>query len=275
MHDSAVQKRGWDLDNWCRYLQAAGRPPTTVSLRRYHLERLAAAFPEGPRRVTLDDLVDWLASHGWSPNTRASYRASLRVYWSWAMAAGRVTDSPAHLLPPVKVPRGRPRPIPEADYRDALTTADDRLTLALRLGGQCGLRRGEIARVNVQDLEHDLLGWTLRVKGKGGHVRLVPLEDDLARAIRERARELDSPWLFPSSHGSHLTEAHLGKLVARHLARDLTTHTLRHRCGTVAYAGTRDLRAVQELLGHAKPETTMLYTAIPDQDIRAAMLAAA
>lgn len=105
--------------------------------------------------------------------------------------------------------------------------------------------------------------------------RLVPLEDDLARAIRERARELDSPWLFPSSHGSHLTEAHLGKLVARHLARDLTTHTLRHRCGTVAYAGTRDLRAVQELLGHAKPETTMLYTAIPDQDIRAAMLAAA
>lgn len=52
-------------------------------------------------------------------------------------------------------------------------------------------------------------------------------------------------------------------------------HTLRHRCATVAYAKTRDLRAVQELLGHAKPETTAIYTAVPDDAVRDAMRAAA
>lgn len=272
MHDASVRTQGWALDDWRRYLEAAGRPATTINLRCYHLGRLARRFPRGPSALTLDDLVTWLASHDWSPNTRSSYRASLRTYWAWSMATGRVTTSPAHLLPAVTVPRGRPRPTPETAYLAALESADTREWLALQLGGHCGLRRGEIARVRTEDLERDLIGWSLRVTGKGGHVRLVPVPDELARAIREHP----PGWLFPSSHGGHLTPHHLGKIVSRRLdGEKLTTHTLRHRCGTKAYAGTRDLRAVQELLGHAKPETTAIYTQVPSEDIRAAMLAAA
>lgn len=139
------------------------------------------------------------------------------------------------------------------------------------LAAQCGLRRSEIARTRREDVEPDLVGYALRVAGKGGHVRLVPLPDDLAAAILDRG----PGWLFPSSHGGHLTPHHLGKIVSRHLPPGFTTHTLRHRCGTVAYRETRDLRAVQELLGHAKPETTAIYTQVPDGALRAAIAATA
>ena len=69
--------------------------------------------------------------------------------------------------------------------------------------------------------------------------------------------------------------AYLGKIVTRWLPGAFSTHSLRHRCGSVAYAGTRDLRAVQELLGHASPATTAIYTRVPETWIRDAMLAAA
>lgn len=220
--------------------------------------------------MTFDVLAAWLAVQDWSPNTRRSYRSSLRAFYAWAMATGKVRESPAHLLPPVRVPRGKPKPVPEQTYRSALAAAPERIRLALLLGGACGLRRGEIARARREDLEHNLTGASLRVVGKGGHVRLVPVPAGIAELILERP----AGYLFPSSQGGHLTPAYLAKLIRRELETH-TTHSLRHRCGTVAYAGTRDLRAVQELLGHAKPETTALYTAVPDDSIRAAMMAAA
>lgn len=258
------------IDNWTKYLQAAGTMPGTIEQRRYHMTRLSLEIGACPESLTTHELVDWLARHRWAPNTRRAYRGSLRSFYAWATATGLVHSSPAHLLPPVKVPRGKPRPAPESVFAAALDQADDRVKLALRLGGHCGLRRAEIAGTRREDLEPDLTGWSLRVKGKGGHVRLVPLPDDLAEDISSRP----PGWLFPSSHGAHLTPHHLGKIVSRALAHGLTTHSLRHRCGTVAYAATRDLRAVQELLGHAKPETTAIYVAVPDGAVRAAMQAA-
>lgn len=259
------------LGKWADYLRATGAPDTTIGQRTYHLTRLSHDFPAGPQSVTFDDLAAWLAAHDWKPNTRRAYRGSLRAFWSWMMATGRATESPAHLLPPVRVPRGRPRPTPEEAYRSALAVGDWRVGLAVRLAGQCGLRRSEIARVRREDVEPDLIGNALRVTGKGGHVRIVPLPDELAALILARP----SGWLFPSSHGGHLTPHHLGKIVSRHLPEGFTTHTLRHRCGTVAYRETRDLRAVQELLGHAKPETTAIYTKVPDGAVRAAIAATA
>ncbi|NHN55747.1 tyrosine-type recombinase/integrase [Calidifontibacter sp. DB0510] len=264
--------RGWEIQRWGGYLKATGRPQTTVEMRTYHLERLAADYDD-PGAVTFDDLVEWLAAHEWAPNTRRSYRGSLRSYWSWRLATGRAAASPAHLLPPVRVPRGLPRPTPEDAYRAAIASAsrDPRALMAIQLAAQCGLRRGEIARARREDLEPALIGYTLRVEGKGGHIRMVPLPDPLAATIVRAP----AGWLFPSPHGKHLTPHHLGKIVVKHLPDGYTTHTLRHRCGTVSYGATRDLRAVQELLGHAKPETTAIYTKIDEAAVRAAMNAAA
>lgn len=262
---------GQHLVDWQNYLAAAGAPATTIGQRIYHVARAAREINLPPEMISLDVLAAWLGSHTWAPNTRRSYRGSLRAFYAWAMATGRTTHSPAHLLPPVKIPRPRPRPAPEAAYQAALTKADDRARLAIMLAARLGLRRGEIAKVQPAHVEEDLSGWSLRVAGKGGHVRMVPMPDDLADLLRA----IETEYAFPSTHGGHLTPHHLGKIVSSNLPGTLTTHTLRHRAATVAYAGTRDLRAVQELLGHAKPETTSIYTQVPDDAVRAAMNAAA
>lgn len=259
------------LRAWRDFLISGATPPSTVQLRYYHVARCGREVGKPPESVTLDDLTGWLARQAWSPNTRRAYRASLRAFYGWAMATGRVSSSPAHQLPTVRIPRSKPRPTPEHTYRRALAIADERERLAIMLAGGCGLRRGEVAQARREDVERDLLGWCLRVVGKGGHVRLVPLPDEVAEEVLRRP----AGWLFPSPRGGHLTPHHLGKLVSGCLGGDLTMHTLRHRCGTVAYAATKDLRAVQELLGHAKPETTAIYTETPPASIRAAVDGAA
>lgn len=268
---TAMHGWGTEILAFQSYMGGVGVPGGTAALRLYHLRRAAAGLEGSPWALTFDALVAWLGAQGWGPNTRRSYRTSLRAFYAWGMATGRTRVSPAHQLPPVRVPRGRPRPTPEAAYRAALEAADDRVGLAIRLAAQCALRRSEVAAVHSDDLERDLAGWCLRVAGKGGHVRLVPLPDDLAADLAARP----AGWVFPSSHGGHLTPAHLGKLIAAVLPGDLTTHTLRHRAATMAYAATHDLRAVQEFLGHSKPETTAIYTLVPDDAVRAAMLGAA
>lgn len=256
------------LEAWGSYLRTTGRPDTTIGLRTYHVRRLAEDFPRGPSSIGFEPLVEWLAGHEWAPNTRRSYRASLRAFWSWLLATGRTSESPAHLLPPVTVPRALPRPLPEGDFAFALSIADRRARLAIMLAGFCGLRRGEIARSRREHLEASAGGWVLLVIGKGGKERRVPLPPEIVAEIQR----VEKGWLFPSSHGGHLTPHHLGKVVSTNLPGAYATHSLRHRCGTQAYAGTKDLRAVQELLGHAKPETTAIYTAVPDESIRAAMM---
>lgn len=251
-------------------MRAAGVPSTTQTLRLHHVRRVARGVGQRPSTLTFDHLAAWMGEQTWAPNTRRSYRASLRAFYTWATAVGYASHSPAHLLPAVSIPRAKPRPTPEVAFRMAMRSADERVRLAIMLAGVCGLRRGEVARARREDMEPDLVGQCLRVVGKGGHVRLVPLPDEVARVIAR----CEPGWLFPSPHGRHLTPHHLAKLVSAELPDGLTMHTLRHRCGTVAYAATRDLRAVQELLGHAKPETTAIYTEVPTDAVRAAVLAA-
>lgn len=257
------------LEAWARWLRAAGRPSTTIGLRTYHVRRVFADLEADPWTVGTEQLVEYLSRQCWAPETRRAYRASLRAFYAWAMATGRRTDSPAHLLPVVKVPRALPRPTPEHVYREALRRADERGRLMVQLAAVCGLRRGEIARVRREDVVEDLLGRSLVVHGKGGHVRSVPLPAGLAVQLLG----LPEGWIFASPRGGPLTPAHVGKIVSRLLPEGWTCHTLRHRCATVAYHASHDLRAVQELLGHAKPETTAAYTLIPAGSVRALVMA--
>lgn len=247
-------------------------------MRTYQVRRILLEVDTDPWSLTTEDLVDYLASKTWGPNTRRTYRASLRSFYRWAQATARRADDPAHLIPAVKIPRGVPRPAPEEVYLRALYVASERVRLMVQLAAQCGLRRGEIARVRNEHVVTDLVGYSLHVKGKGGHERMVPLPQDLAEQLLEAG---EAGWVFPCRHRGWgpitgpLSAARVGELVSEVLPEHWTCHTLRHRCATVAYASTRDLRAVQELLGHAKPETTALYTQVPVDAVRAAMMAAA
>ena len=272
-----------ELDAFDAWLAASGQSPGTRKLRRYWLDRFAAGVDSDPWGVTVDELAAFLANDEWSPETRKSARAALRGFYGWAVETDRIGVSPARLLPPVRVPRGMPRPTPEDALGTALIGATDRDKLMLLLGAYAGLRASEIARLRVDDVTRD----SIRVTGKGGKVRMVPTHHLIWSALSAELEQRRfgrmgqghrygdplTPYVFPGQSGGHITPGAVGRILKRNLVA-FVGHTLRHRFATRAYAGTRDLRAVQELLGHTRPETTARYTLVPDAALRAAVEAA-
>ena len=258
------------IDAWTVWMRAAGLRPRTVELRRYQLGHLAEAdLRRSPWSVKHGDLLAWLDGQDWSPETRKSYRAALRSFYGWAQQAGHSRRNPAAGLPPVRVPRGAPRPTPERVLEQAIARAPDRTRLVLVLAAYAGLRRAEIAALRWDDIDDGVI----RVRGKGGHVRHVPIHGRVAQQLEAcRARRYagrfgtgwrytshpDSPFVFPGRYGRGVGADNIGRVAAAALG-DYGGHTLRHRFAGRAYAATRDLGVVQQLLGHASPNTTAVY----------------
>lgn len=269
---SIVPASTWN-DALCLYalaMRAAGRSGGTIRLHRHYLRNLAELAPRGPWSVTTAVLVGYLATDHWAPETRKSARAAVRGFYRWGHGVGYVSQDPARDLPGVRVPPGRPRPAPEQLVRQ-LVHVDDRLGFMAQLAAFAGLRAGEIARVNARDL----VGDELVVHGKGGRVRAVPIVDDkLLARLQALDPDVDEGWAFPNGLGGHLSPGHVSRLLSRAMPPGWTAHTLRHRFGTQAYAGTRDLLAVGACLGHSRPETTQRYVLLPDDALREAVRAA-
>jgi site-specific recombinase XerD len=275
MKTSLLTPPSWvePLTLYLAWLVASAAPATTVKLRGYHLRRFASRTGLAPFQVTLNDLVDYLASEpAWGLSTRRSHRTTLRAFYSWAALVGHMPADPSHGLPRIANPIGKPRPAPESAVKLGLENIDPRSRMMVRLAAQIGLRCCEIAVVSTHDLQEDLVGWSLLVHGKGNKQRVVPLSDELAGAIRRAP----AGYLFPGQINGHLSAGHVSKLVSRALPAGVTAHPLRHRFASVAYAGTGgDIRAVQELLGHSSVATTQIYTAVPQGNLRRGVLAAA
>ena len=255
--------------------RSASRRPLTIRQRLKQLAMLARAHPDsGPLTITHQQLADFLAAQHWAPATTHNFRAGFIVFFRFMHERGHRTDNPAAHLLRVKVPRGQPRPCPDQVIRTALASAaDPRARLAIRIAAQTGLRRAEIARVRTTDVLGDPGRYVLHVAdGKGGHQRAVPINDNLAALL------LSSPTRYvfarDDNHTQPLSADWIGELVSRALPDQWATHSLRHHFATAAYRGTRDLRAVQELLGHTSPVTTAIYTAIDGDSLRAAAMAA-
>ena len=136
------------IQDWAGRLRTAGRSVETIRTRTDHLRRAARALGGSPWRVTEDALVGWVGSQDWARETRRSVYASLRGFYRWAVRAGHVEVSPADGLPSVRPEVPCPRPTPEVEYRRAVSAADPRVRLILRLAAQAGLRRAEIAQIH-------------------------------------------------------------------------------------------------------------------------------
>lgn len=259
------------LYGYCDYLRAAGRSPHTIALRKMQVRALLEDHPD-PWRVSTEDLTEWLAGHRrWSKATRSSYRDGLRGFFAWLVETNRMGSSPAERIPAVRVPPRVARPAPTDAIAAALGDADERVRLMVELGIRCGLRRAEIAAVHSRDIQQDASGWSLVVHGKGDRERIIPLADEFADRLRAHGRG----WLFPNGNGGHLSAKYVGALVTKSLPDRWTTHALRHYFATASYAGTGDLLAVQQLLGHSSVSTTQRYVAIPRDGLRAAVAAVA
>jgi len=268
------------IDDYLRSLAAAGQRRATLTLRRNHLNRIAKCIGCAPQEVTAEALVNWFGRQThWKLETRRAYRSAARKFFQWAYATGRVGVDLSDALPVVHQITPPPRPTPDAVWDAALGAADLRSRLMLRLAAEAGLRRGEVARLQTGDVLDGVDGPRLVVDGKGGKTRVVPISDSLARAVQAGAAghtpgAPEHGYLFPAPGGGHLTVQYVGLLITRLMPDGYTMHGLRHRFATRAYRGTRNLRAVQVLLGHASIVTTERYTAVDDAEIRAAMVAA-
>lgn len=257
------------LDEWSRWLRAGGALATTIRLRRQHVTQLARMYPDGVPTTT-GELVAFMAAYDWSPSARYAARSSLRVFYSWLVQDDYLKANPAEKLPKVTRRPANPHPLGDDELDQALARADERARLILMLAARCGLRRGEIARVQHRDVVGSRGAFSLVVHGKGERERTIPIADDLAEAVLARG----PGWTFPGNDAGHLSPDWVGRMIGDLLPPGWTIHSARHRFASVAYAAERDLFAVQKLLGHATPTTTQIYVRVPDDRLRAAMLAA-
>lgn len=257
------------INGWTDTLRAAGLSAQTIKSRRYKMVHLATLLmPSGPEDVTTEQIVQAFARQQWKPETRKAYRNTISSFFRWLHKSGRRSDDPSLDVPRVKKPHAHPRPCPDRYIAAAMKMATTSERLMIRLGAECGLRRGEIARVHSDDVVADSAGRSLIVRGKGDKQRIVPLPDALAGIIMD-ARG----YLFPGRFGGHVEESYIGDHISRLLPDGYAAHTLRHRFATTAYAATHDLFVVAELLGHESVETTEHYVAMPDGRLREAMAA--
>lgn len=254
------------IELWCEYHRAARHSPETIRVRRLYLARFARWFGGSLLSVTLGDLVAFMASSPGTAQTQGTKRASLRTFYAWCAEEGYLDASPARRLPSVRIPPAVPRPVTEDALREAMERANDRVRLMIALGAYAGLRRAEIAGLHRSMITDT----ALVITGKGGRTRLVPLHPTL-RALLDAWPE--QGWIFPSrKHTSpHVSPCQVGTLLKAAIP-GYTAHKLRHRFATKAYAGTRDLFAVQQLLGHSNPETTARYVQMPQDAMLAAVL---
>lgn len=244
----------------------------------------------------LDDLDvqvlrSWLArlrSTGAARTTLARRAAAARAFTAFALRTGLAGTDPGAQLASPRAHRTLP-PVLRQDEAAALVeqpAADDgpiglRDRLVLELLYATGIRVGELVGLDVDDVDRHRR--VVRVLGKGGKERSVPFgvpaEQALEAWLRDGRPALAAPGSGPAlvlgAKGGRVDPRAVRRLVHEHLARlpgapDLGPHGLRHSAATHLLEGGADLRAVQEILGHASLATTQIYTHVSVERLRAA-----
>lgn len=253
------------IDDWLAWMASGTAAASTLRQRRYIIGVFAARHDL--LAVTTDDVQAHLGAFRGGPEGRKSVLSTLRGFYKWALAADLIDRDPTRLARPITVNPGVPKPLPEAVLRAALARADQETTVMLLLGAYAGLRRAEIAglhRDNVTDIG-------LVVTGKGSKPRRIPVHPLLRPHLG-----VDG-WFFPSPRraGQHVSADYVASRICAVLPHGWTAHNLRHRFATQAYRSTKDIRAVQQLLGHASPTTTARYVMVDEDSLEAAVMAVA
>jgi integrase/recombinase XerD len=243
---------------------------------------------EDPARVTrthLRDFVYLLKDMGLSPATIRREVSAIRTYFGFLVGEGRVTDDPSDRLESPR--RGRTLPetlsVKEVEALLAAPSIDeplgwrDRALLELAYGA--GMRVSELCGIGLSDLL--LPEQLVRIFGKGGKERLVPLGRAVIGAVSvylhtlrpELDRGHSRGRVLLNARGEPLSRVGAWGIVKRSaeragIAKGVTPHTLRHSFATHLLEGGADLRAVQEMLGHADLSTTQIYTHVDREYLR-------
>ena len=261
--ENSLQAYGRDLTHYVAFLEARG-----ASL-------LASSS---------DDIRAYLASledHGFARTTAARRLSAVRQFHQFIHGEGLVTANTAAIVESPKAGRPLPKTLSIQDINLLLVEARsrvgkaegkarfkaERLYCLLELLAATGLRVSELVGLTVRAVTSD--DAFLVIRGKGGRERLVPISDQARKALKDYLKSLgaEAKWLFPS-HGAS------GCLTRQHFALELKTlasacgidaskispHVLRHAFASYLLECGADLRAVQQMLGHADISTTQIYT---------------
>lgn len=278
------------LEDFCRYLAAERRySPLTVRNYRRDVERFAAWIEAGggvfdPCAVEVADIRAWIVARCDEGLKAASVNrevSSLRAFFRYLFRTGRIGRELFRGLPSLRTPGRLPvfvpetrmervveRCCPDSDEEDFRTIRNALIVLMLY---GCGLRLAELVGIDRSDLASD--GGTLRVRGKGGKERIVPLPGLVRKKIEhyrtliERLNICNSTEkaLILTSKGGRVSRSTVSRAVKEELSRSgvqgkRSPHVLRHTYATHLLNEGADMREIQELLGHASLQATQVYT---------------
>ena len=269
-----------------------GSSPRTREAYRRDVERLiqyagvkGAANPSSLNSRLLRDFIYHLKDLGLSPASIRRNVSAVRTYFKFLLGEGVLVKDPSERLETPKRWRTLPEVLTVAEVEKLLVSPSldepmafrDRALLELAYGA--GLRVSEWITLPVRDVALD--DGLVRVFGKGSKERLVPIGRRAIAAVAIYLRELRPKLekgggrgvLFLNARGLPLSRMGAWKILRHHvdqvgLKKHITPHTLRHSFATHLLEGGADLRAVQEMLGHADISTTQIYTHVDREYLR-------
>ena len=222
----------------------------------------------------------------YAATTRARKLAAARSFFKFLHGEGAVAEDPTQNLESLSVGRSLPKPISITQVRALLdqpavhnTPEARRDEAMLQLLYATGMRVSELMSLNVDDV--NTVDGDVRVFGKGHKERVVPIHERAAKAVEQYVRDArprlvrrkEEKALFLNRRGERLTRQGFWQILKQYakaagITVPVTPHTLRHSFATHMLSGGADLRAVQELLGHANISTTQIYTHLTSEHVR-------
>ena len=273
------------LRDFMAYLRIeCGLAANTLSAYEHDLKTLIGhaagkgiTSPEQIDAVLLIEHGRWLYEQGLSSRSISRHLSVIRVFCRFLTANGYLSEDPSALLESPRMWKRLPNVMHVKHVERLLESLDPNERLHLRdramieLMYASGTRASEVCGITGPDLFEDL--GMVKVTGKGGHQRLVPIgqqamkaTDEYRRSLRPQLVREDRPTdaLLLTRRGTPMDRIDVWNVIRKHSRRaglkDIHPHTLRHSFATHLLAGGADLRVVQELLGHAKVTTTQIYT---------------
>lgn len=239
--------------------------------------------------LTARSYLAYLQGNGYTRRSIARKLAALRSFFRFLCREGRLERNPLRGVKTPKVGRRLPRFLQAAEMAallekpEATTPLGSRDRAILETLYATGMRVGELVGLDLSDV--DCSSGHVLVTGKRGKERIIPLGSEAIRAIGHylgvsrplllaRRGDAGEPALFLNRQGDRISPRGVRYVVNRHsaglvLGRPLSPHAMRHSFATHLLDNGADLRAVQELLGHASVSTTQIYTHITRERLRA------
>lgn len=262
------------LDEWEAWQVAQGLASRTIKDRRITILHLAELSQTHALLIEPHHIIGYLARPTLSNASRASYHASIRAFYAWALRTGRIDADPTDQTPRPRRPKGVPRPVQTAHVAALLKAVTRKRTRAMvTLAAYAGLRVHEIAKFRGEDL--DRIGGIITVTGKGGKTAMIPAHP----AIIELAAEFPKRGYWFPAYGHqtdrpHITGAAVGRAIGNAMKRagfDGKAHQLRHWYASTLLDEGVDVRIVKDLMRHESLATTEIYTQVSLKHMREGM----